>query len=310
MTAGGWTALVCPTCGQANTARVDPALRGQCGRCGGSLGDAAPINQDLRVPQAPAEGPPPSNGRPVVTMPGGPPTTPRTEIAPPPARPYKHIGGVARAVMVLLAIGIAADLIAAISDVGYVGLMERIRDGGPVTIAEAQAADLRQVWIGLVQSGILLATIITFLVWFHRAYSNLGALGAARRHKLGWAIGGWFVPILWFFRPKAIANDIWRASDPVLGRDVGRGYEGAPVSPLINLWWAAFLISNWAGSRALRISLSEPQTADDLVSSARFTMYSDAGAAVAGALALVVVWAMTKRQEARAERYLFARPPT
>ncbi len=32
-----------------------------------------------------------------------------------------------------------------------------------------------------------------------------------RRYGHGWAIGGWFVPILNFWRPMQVVNDVWRA---------------------------------------------------------------------------------------------------
>jgi hypothetical protein len=44
---------------------------------------------------------------------------------------------------------------------------------------------------------------VVFIVWFHRAYGNLGALGVDRpRHGRGWAIGAWFIPIANVFIPK------------------------------------------------------------------------------------------------------------
>jgi hypothetical protein len=72
-------------------------------------------------------------------------------------------------------------------------------------------------------------------------------LGGERRYGVGWAIGAWFGPILNLRRPKQIANDIWRATNAPA--DPG-------ISPLLTLWWAAFLISNWASQIAFRTALS------------------------------------------------------
>jgi hypothetical protein len=83
-----------------------------------------------------------------------------------------------------------------------------------VTQDDLDTTDFRE---GLIAGLTLLATIVTivfFIRWFRRAYLNLPALGAASlRFKSWWTIGGWFIPIANLFRPKEIANDIWRASE-------------------------------------------------------------------------------------------------
>ena len=78
-------------------------------------------------------------------------------------------------------------------------------------------------------------TAIVFLIFFHRAYSNLAVLGPGeQRWKTGWSVGSWFIPFLNLFRPKQIANDIWRGSD------------GSAVPPVFNWWWAFFLVGGIA----------------------------------------------------------------
>lgn len=312
MAATEWTAMICPTCGQSNMARVDPARRAPCGRCGASLGEAAPLHQDLQSSvaggHAPlAEGPPPSTAYgppPSATVPAPYPVSAKDRV-----RPYRPIAGLARALMILLGAGALLGVIAVVSDIAYVGLLERIRDASFVTIEEAEASDVRVGLIVLAQSVLFLATAVVFVIWFHRAYSNLPALGAVHRHGPGWAIGGWFVPILSLIRPKEIANDIWRASDPELEREVGRGYEGKRVSPLINLWWAAFLIFGVVAQFGSGVIGSDSAEAADLVNAAKGMLYGDIALVIAAVLALLTVKAMSDRQNARAMKYLFARPP-
>jgi hypothetical protein len=226
-----------------------------------------------------------------------------------PSRPYRPIAGVARTLMIMIAIGIGLDAVAVVSDIAYIGLLERIRDGAFVSSGEAEAGDIRVGFIGLAQFLLYLATAIVFIVWFYRAYSNLYPLGATLRHKPGWAIGGWFVPILSFIRPKQMANDIWRASDPDLQREVGLGYEGERVSPIIDLWWAAFIITNIVVRSGSEIAASTAEEADELVTGAKGVMYGDIASVVVGVLALLTVRALTARQDARALKYLIARPP-
>ena len=50
--------------------------------------------------------------------------------------------------------------------------------------------------------GLLLffAIMPVFLVWLYRASGNAHASGCPQRRSAGWAVGGWFVPVifLWF----------------------------------------------------------------------------------------------------------------
>jgi hypothetical protein len=83
-------------------------------------------------------------------------------------------------------------------------------------------------------SAFILTTIV-FLFFFHRAYSNLAALGPTeQRWSTGWSVGSWFIPILNLFRPKQIANDIWRGSD------------GSSVPAIFNWWWAFWILGGAA----------------------------------------------------------------
>jgi Domain of unknown function (DUF4328) len=55
---------------------------------------------------------------------------------------------------------------------------------------------------------VYVALIVCFLIWFSRAYHNIKRLGKLPNHDIGWSIGGWFVPILWWFRPWEIYREI------------------------------------------------------------------------------------------------------
>jgi Domain of unknown function (DUF4328) len=138
-----------------------------------------------------------------------------------------------RVVLVALSLTIAIDLVAVVSDASYHSLVERIPGGG-VTPEQAQAADDRQSKIGVVQLLLFGATAIVFILWFFRAYRNLGRLGInGLRWSERWAVGAWFVPLLNFVRPKSIANDIWRGSDPGLAAQAPLPPGGEPGSPAV-----------------------------------------------------------------------------
>jgi hypothetical protein len=194
---------------------------------------------------------------------------------------------------------VALSLVAAASDIVELELLGRIESGEFVSDSEADANDIRQGVIGLVQVGLFLATGVLFIRWFSRAYANVERLGARPlRFARGWAIGAWFVPILNLWRPKQIANDIWRGSDPALPRPAGPGvWRDRPVpGVLFGFWWFLWLVSGIATGPGSfggdSINELQMQSTAFLVSDAL-----EAGAAV---LCVLVVDRITERQEQRA----------
>lgn len=108
-------------------------------------------------------------------------------------------------------------------------------------------------WVGL-YSLLLLVCAGLFIAWFFQAYKNLRRLGVANlRYGNGWAIGAWFVPILGMWRPKQIANDVWRGSEP--GAEVSSGWKAVPVPSFVHWWWGLFLTQGvllWFGQTTAR----------------------------------------------------------
>jgi hypothetical protein len=160
------------------------------------------------------------------------------------ADPPSDPSGLARAVRWLLYAQIVAAVVTGILEAVYLGVLGDLSDDEWFASAKledaASAVDLAYI----VQTLLLLVTAGFFIAWLHRVYKNVRGLGAGDlRHGTGWAIGGWFVPILWWWRPKEIVNDTWRASDPALGMYAGRGeWADAPVPAVITAWWASWLI--------------------------------------------------------------------
>jgi len=214
---------------------------------------------------------------------------------------YEPLEGRAKWALVALTAAIAIDLVAIGSDVLEWRLLERFEHGEAVTLAEADANDARQALMGWLQLGALAVGAVFFIRWFHRAYANLFPLGAKDlRFGSGWAIGAWFVPILNLVRPKQIANDIWRGSDPDAPLDQGTEWRGRSYSGLLSYWWVAFLAAGWIGTAAL--STLDGETAAELQRVTLGWIVADSLDAVAAVLAILVVYRTTLRQEARAAR--------
>ncbi len=223
---------------------------------------------------------------------------------------FEPITGRARWAVIALVAIMVVDVLSIGSDILEIRLMDRLIDGDETAIADLDGDDLRQ---GVVALSYLVATIVAavfFIRWFRRAYGNLDALGAKRRYGLGWAIGSWFVPFLNLWRPKQIADDIWRGSDPTY-RATELGMTKTSVPGLLNGWWGAWIVASILGTTILRTSFDTPTAGDAGVSALLFGDTSgaedirtaailDATASVidiaAGVLAILVVRMLTARE--------------
>lgn len=199
--------------------------------------------------------------------------------------PYLSGHNRARWTMLLLGAAIVLDLIAVPSDLLQYDLLDRISRGDEFTIAEAEANDTRQSLIGIVQVLILVATVVVYLMWLHRAHRNLPALGAQNlRFTPGWAVGWWFVPFANLVRPYQVVKEVWQASCPDVGASDWSAFKASPV---IISWWLLFLVSGVLGQQAARFAFKEDPA--ELMAGSAFLAASDGLDAIAAALAIVIV---------------------
>jgi len=143
-----------------------------------------------------------------------------------------------------------------------------------------------------------LGATLSLVVWTRRVYGNLPGLGATDpRFGPGWAIGGWFVPLLNLWRPKQILDDAWRAADPDLPAVAGRAWRRGPVPWFLHAWWVAMLAGSFTGVVG---------SVADAVASRGLVAASGIGSGVAGVAAAllgqVLVTRLSRRQEHRAAR--------
>ncbi len=202
------------------------------------------------------------------------------------------------AVIALVAVALL-DVVAVWSDWDRYDLLGQIISGGDYTIDEASASDNRETAIGLLQLLALIGGAVFFIRWFLDAYRNVRALGGERDHTEKWAGWAWFVPFLNLWRPKQIANEIWRASDPEHPNEFPS--STTPVWGVLTLWWVFWLASNFASNVATRLAFND-DTAESLRNSTVAYLVGDSIDIVAAVLAIVVIQAITTRQGERAAK--------
>ena len=199
---------------------------------------------------------------------------------------YKPLRGRASWAVRLLVVAAAVDALSFLVELRDRSLLDASQPG---LFDRLTSYDDHQALMMYAYLATLVATVIFFLVWLHRAHRNASQLGSDElRCSSRMAIGIWFVPILNLWRPKHVLDDVWRGSDP----------EGSQSSELISIWWGLFLVSGIIGNIAGRMS---PATLDEVRVQNTVDLLSLAlgvGAAVAAA---VLVRRITERQERRAE---------
>ena len=178
----------------------------------------------------------------------------------------------------------------------------------PVIRNDGGAMPVTFVAIGLIailEILLRILTIIFFLVWLHRAFSNLPALRAEHlEFSPGWAVGWWFIPFANLVKPYQIMSELWNASDSDFDPDVFMSNKIGTES-IIGWWWGFYIVGNIFANIAGR--LVEPN------SSAFWVMFYTAPLGIAAFLILKIVRKITDEQEARFQKLgysnQFAPPP-
>lgn len=154
---------------------------------------------------------------------------------------FMPISGRARWVSISLVIFMLVAGWTIISTWVEIELLNQLDSGVFVDDSTIESNDSRQQGTFVLYLLSYIFCIVTFLIWIHRASSNLISLGILnQRFSPGWAVGWWFVPFMFWFRPYQVMKEIWKGSIPYVGW--AGELKGYPISGLLPVWWATFII--------------------------------------------------------------------
>lgn len=202
--------------------------------------------------------------------------------------------------IVLLALGAAVGVLAMVVNAAMIGTLRGADDhSAPYEMGES-ITEVLFVLVTLLQVAVFIATVVAFLMWMHRAYRNLPALGA---HGLdttpGWAVGYFFIPFANLVKPFQVVREIWRKSRPVGEERESFGgvspHAGTPA--LVGWWWAFWIIANIAGRVSERVDRAG--TIESTIIGTWANIASDGLFIIAAVLAIVVVKRIDDFQEAK-----------
>jgi hypothetical protein len=224
---------------------------------------------------------------------------------------YEPMQGRARAAVFLLWLCVALAAAGVVSDLMEHSLLSRIEQGDFISQADlidaVDSNDRRQGLIGGTQLALQVVAGIVFIAWFYGMYKNLRLMGRHPRHGTGWAIGGWFVPILNLWRPKDIADQIYRGSDPDSGY-TDPLWEERTVPAVMHFWWAAWVgaLILWRVSAVMSREALQGADISEYKNATIAMTVADILTVIAGILAVIVVRKLTERQAAWAANHLNA----
>ncbi|MBX3226253.1 MAG: DUF4328 domain-containing protein [Labilithrix sp.] len=205
-------------------------------------------------------------------------------------------------------------------------LLEPVRASGeaasPELLAQLTTADATIDAIVVAVTVTFVVTGFFFIRWMHRLVALTRALGATipwTPSQAGWAF---IIPFISLVRPYQVLSSTRAALEPenvappaprVDPSAQGDYRSTAFIVPapaqrlpaaLIGLWWGAFLVLSLGG----RLLPKDMSTVDKVVSAYQMSMFVDAAALVAGALAITVVRGLTARLEERFRRIRASTP--
>jgi hypothetical protein len=156
----------------------------------------------------------------------------------------------------------------------------------------------------------LLAAGVVFIVWLWRARGNaeLFCSGQHRRGR-GWVIGGWFCPVVNFWFPKQIVDDVIAASDPrtpPLFPDLRR----IPRHGLVLAWWLTWVATMVRGNVGNPDLAADVQDVSERLLGASVSTVGAVLVAVCAVLAVRVVRLVSRLQMSRSWTPWWATDPS
>jgi hypothetical protein len=99
----------------------------------------------------------------------------------------------------------------------------------------------------LAEAAAFVTGAVFFLLWFHRVYRNLPALGVPRTHSTKWPVYVWFIPIANIWLVPRTVQETWDGSHGRLVKPKKGSWATTRLDPGVRLWWAAFFGANVVG---------------------------------------------------------------
>jgi hypothetical protein len=214
---------------------------------------------------------------------------------------FPYASGRTRATFAIagLALHVVVAICAIAINVQQLGIVERIGHGEQLSQEEAAGIEQLAGLSAVATLTIFVATVVAFLMWFHRAHRNLRALGMERpTYSPGWAVGGFFVPFLNLWRPCQVMSEVCRGSNSAVTSATQRRHGAGRGTPLVGLWWAFWLLMNMSAQFSTRLPTA---TLNEIRRSLNAQTFSEVVTVIAAVFTILLVRWVETNQDRRHE---------
>lgn len=193
----------------------------------------------------------------------------------------------ARAVQASLLLQVLVALASAVQARRLHSFLTRLTtDPTSADAAEADSIDRLTAVLGVMSLAGMGLTGVLFIIWLYRAHRSDAMDPGYLRHGSGWAIGGWFVPVLLLWRPYQMVQDVHRGA-----------HRDHTDSGWVIFWWVAFLTSalgdRIAGSLVPSDEVSITELVPQLTTASTASMVAAGVDAAAAVVAVLLVRRVT-----------------
>ncbi|MEU7986981.1 DUF4328 domain-containing protein [Streptosporangium canum] len=225
-------------------------------------------------------------------------------LHPPPPRPLRPLREFAVVAVTALGAAALAEIVWVLAGPGLTSVLDRMSEGPSLRSVEdllpavtflvrTLGTSVAVVWLFLIRA----VAAIAFLVWLFRARVNAESLTPVPHRWFRILIVlGWILPVVNWWIPKQIVDDVWASSRPggVRGEHIGREAH----SELIWCWWVLWLLGTWVLPLvgALLLAVVGRNSSDGVFWLDVFTLVPSLAAAV---LEGKVILRITEAQEGR-----------
>jgi Domain of unknown function (DUF4328) len=176
-------------------------------------------------------------------------------------------------------------------------LLGAFKAGLKVTQQDLATSDAALLFGSRLSLALLVASAVTFLLWFHRAHRNLRAFRTGPfEFTPSRAVWSFFIPVVSLIWPHAAMREVWQATNPSIPPFSDEPFSLTRVSVLIHLWWGLFLIQGVLGWIATFLVTANP-TVDSLLLASQVNEFTLVGASTSAISASVLIYRIQQREE-------------
>lgn len=199
--------------------------------------------------------------------------------------------------IIMICAVLTIEIFMLISDYMQYNLLVDVQNGGFVAQETAENNDLRQQILGITYLAVFIASIVTFINWFRRAFFNLEQRMDGRNLKFTNQEAGisWFIPIVSLFKPYQIMREMFRKTEIYMGAQI-QGYI-PQTTPSLGWWWAFWTINSIFGN-ILFSTARKAETIDELLDYTTMSMVSAFIAIPLALLAILVIQNYSEKEVA------------